>query len=100
MCVCVYARERERESVCVCVCVCVLRACVRACVCVCVCACVCACTRTCVRDVFAVYDNNILPSLRPKAVLLTPIVRMCRIIGNTKHVFFNVMYVSLKWQSC
>ena len=34
-------------------------ACARACVC----ARVCACVRTCVRDVFAIYDNTILPRL-------------------------------------
>ena len=30
---------------------------------VCVCTCVCAFVRTCVRDVFTIYDNNILPRL-------------------------------------
>ena len=30
---------------------------------VCVCACVCASMRACMRDVFAIYDNNILPRL-------------------------------------
>ena len=33
------------------------------CACVCVRACVHACMRACVRDVFAIYDNNILPRL-------------------------------------
>ena len=36
------------------------------CVCVCVCVCArtaCACVRACVRDVFAMYENNILPRL-------------------------------------
>ena len=32
-------------------------------VCVCVHVCVCAFVRACVRDVFAIYDNNILPRL-------------------------------------
>ena len=41
---------RVREYVCACV-----HACVRTCVCV------RACVRACVRDVFAIYDNNILP---------------------------------------
>ena len=31
--------------------------------CVCVSACVCACMRACVRDVFAIYNNNICPRL-------------------------------------
>ena len=31
--------------------------------CVCVCVCVRACVRACVRDVFAIYDNKILPRL-------------------------------------
>ena len=37
--------------------------CVRVCVCVYARACVCARTLACVRDVFAIYDNNILPRL-------------------------------------
>ena len=52
MCVCVYVR------VCACVCVCV---------CVCVCARasahLCVYARACMRDVFAIYDNNISPRL-------------------------------------
>ena len=35
----------------------------RACVCACVRACVRACVQACVRDVFAIYDNDILPRL-------------------------------------
>ena len=35
--------------------------CVHACMCA--CACVRACGRACMRDVFAIYDNNILPRL-------------------------------------
>ena len=37
--------------------------CVRVRECVCVRACVCSCVHVCVRDVFAIYDNNILPRL-------------------------------------
>ena len=48
MCVC--------ASVCVCAGVCV-------CVCMCMRACMCACVRAYVRDVFAIYVNNILPRL-------------------------------------
>ena len=36
---------------------------VRACACVCVCLCERAYARVCVRDVFAIYDNNISPRL-------------------------------------
>ena len=47
-------------STAVCVCVCT---CVRSCVFVCVPTRVHACMRACVRDVFAIYDNNIWPTL-------------------------------------
>ena len=36
---------------------------VRPCARVCVCVCELACVRACVRDVFAIYDDNILPML-------------------------------------
>ena len=49
-------------GVCVCARACV-RACMRECVCARVRACVRACVCECVRDVFAIYDNNILPRL-------------------------------------
>ena len=82
VCVCACVRVCVCACVRVCVCACV-RVCVCACVRVCVCACVCGrecvrvcvfasmcaracvrtCVRACVRDVFALYDNNIWPRL-------------------------------------
>ena len=68
LCVCVCVCVRVCAYVCVCVPACV---CVRVCVCVCVCAHACARMRACVgtsvhayvRDVFAIYDDNISPML-------------------------------------
>ena len=71
-CVRACVRSCVRACMCAFMCACV-RACVRACVCVCVRVCVRACVhgragvracgRSCVRDVFAIYDNNIRPRL-------------------------------------
>ena len=41
-----------------------------ACARVCACVCLCVCVRACVRDVFAIYDNIILPRL--KMIIIKP----------------------------
>ena len=61
MCMCVCLRVCVYVCVCVCMCVCVF-------VCVCVRACVRAYVRACVRDVFAIYDDIILPRLIKKII--------------------------------
>ena len=63
----------------------VVCACARVCVCACVCVRACVCAY--VRDVFAIYDNNILPRL---IMIIIKIIFLCFIaIAHTDDFHFN-----------
>ena len=74
-----------------------------ACARVCVCARVCACVRACVRDVFAIYDNNILP--RPIMIMITIIFLYFIEIAHTddlpstgtRLVYINLRFGKYPW---